>query len=197
VPDKEPKKTKETKETISIYVPVQLKKAVDSFVAEHYPPEEEGKPNRARSSFLADLIYDGLARLNQGQQSEAISSKYLTFTITLETFEQKRLLEELARKNSHTPEEMLSQIVQVVLKHHPELNATSEIECRSFVNLLDLYLRYGELGILLRRFFQYLDENNRPTDADCSRIASWLGWEPEQVIDIRDRCISRNNERNQ
>jgi predicted transcriptional regulator len=145
----------------------------------------------SQSSLVVQSIEDFIARAYGGISEP---QEDLTVTIRLESADQKRQLENLARKNRRTPEEMLEYIISTIFEYYPELSQIGEIEYRSFVDLLNLYLASGELGQLLRRFVEYLSEGNRLSDADCLRIAALLGWEgPEQFMEIRDRCTRSND----
>lgn len=169
---------------MSVTLPKNVKRSLRALASER---------QLSQSSLVAQSIQDFIDRAyNQVPESEP--EEDLTVTVKLESIEQKRQLQHLARKNRRTPEEMLSHIVCTIFDHYPELYQTGEMEYRSFIDLLNLYLASGELGQLLRRFVEYLDQNNRLCDADCLRIAALLGWEPQQFIDIRNRCARRNDD---
>ena len=170
------------KDRLSVTLPKNVKRSLRALASER---------QLSQSSLVAQSIQDFIDRAyNQVPEPE----EDLTITIKLESVEQKRQLQHLARKNRRTPEEMLEHIICTIFDHYPELYQTGEIEYRSFIDLLNLYLGSGELGQLLRRFVEYLDENNRLSETDCLRIAALLGWEPEQFIDIRDRCTRPNGD---
>lgn len=174
---------------LSFSIPKNVKQPFDT-LAERLV--QEGKVN-SKSALLAQLVEDYIHRALEEEeaQSQQVSPEELTFTITLETLEQKRQLEELARKNRRTPTEMLNNIFYAVFEYYDELTETAQIEYRSFIDLMRLYFKNGELGQLFAEFFTYLDQGNRPPDDDCIRIAALLEWEPERVFHIRDRCFKR------
>jgi predicted transcriptional regulator len=144
----------------------------------------------SQSSLVVQSLQDFIDR---AYTQEPEPEEDLTITIKLETLDQKRHLEHLARQDRRTIEDMAQRIFSTVLEHYPLLYQTSQIEYRSFIDLLRLYLGSGELGQLLCRFVEYLAEGNRLPQTDCLRIAALLGWEPEQFIEIRDRCTRQTD----
>lgn len=154
----------------------------------------EGKV-KSKSALLARLVEEYvLDAFERGEiVLQQVDPEELTFTVILETIEQKQQLEELARKDRRTPTEMLSNIVYSVFEHYDELSEISEIDYRSFTDSIRLLLKNGELSQLVIQFLTYLKQGNLPPDDQCIRIASLLEWEPEEVFLIRDRCSKRDN----
>jgi hypothetical protein len=116
-----------------------------------------------------------------------------TLKITLGE-ERRKLIEELAKESNRSLSETINLLLDVILDNYDKVREMAEIERRTFLDMVRLWLEDGEAGKAAAEFLRALAKRERPTNSTCIKLAHALGCDSDRILAIRDCALEKGKQ---